>query len=410
MALLAVAGLAGCAHVSAPGGGPPDTIPPEIIAIEPPNLSVQPEFEGRVRFLFNESISEREIRRAVALYPWEQRPNVDKGGEDLKVRPREDWVAGRIYHVIVEPFVQDLFGNRIPQRIHYTFSTGMPIPENRVHGTIFDRITGQPLPSARLDMLQIPDSLRYGAVADSAGRYDLSHLPAGDYLAIGYEDRNQNRRSDRFERADTQRVEFGSTDTLEIVFRIFEHDTVAPVLARAQALDSLTVELEFDRYLDPDAPISMQNVDLSAATGAAVPLDTVLHQWEYSAYVRERRRAAGPDTVPPAVPGDTLGPPADTVPVERPAGPPEPADTVPPEVAALPARVLMAIAAQPIPPGSTTVRAFEIRGLSGLVGGGAVTYEQPEPEPPRPAEPEPGPPEGGEVPPDSARSPSPRRR
>lgn len=390
--------LGGCAHVAPPGGGPVDSVPPVLIAVQPDSLSVNPGFRDRVRFLFDESVSEQGVDRAVMLFPWEGLPDVNKGGDDIKVRPRDGWVDDRIYHIVIAPMIQDLFNNRIRQPIHYVFSTGIPIPADRVSGIVDDRMTARPLAGGRVDFVHMPDSLRYGAGADSVGAFDADALPPGDYVAIGYEDRDQNYRADPYERADTQQIRLEATDTLELMFQVFEHDTVPPTLARADAVDSMTVALEFDLFLDPEARLSKGQVEIVNRAGEEVPLDTLLQDWEYRPWLQAQRSGEGGRAGASGTP-DTSSAAQDTAAagarVGLPGGPSaQPAQGPLP----VPARRILAVALQPILPDTYTVRARDIRGLSGLVGGGEVQYEQPPPPPP-PERPKP-PPEG--TPPDTS--------
>jgi hypothetical protein len=401
LTLLALAGLGGCAHVQPPPGGPPDTTPPLLILVEPDSYAIVAGFEDEVRFEFDESISERNVQGAVTLYPFEARPRVGKGKRDLKVRPRAGWVADRIYHMRIEPVIQDLFNNRIEWPIHYVFSTGAPIPDNRVEGTVYDRITGKLLVGGRLDMVQLPDTLRYGVVADSQGTFEIAALPVGDYFAIGFDDVNNNSRADDFDRSDTISVSLAAADTLSLEFHVFRHDTLGPQLFELRSVDSLTVELGFDGYLDPEAPLGTANVELFAITDSVpIALDTVLHAWQYTAWRDSLARAeqAAADTLEPgaAVEPDTLGVAAvrDTLAVQVPAAEQEPGgeqEVEPPAV--LPDRRIYVIAALPIPLDTIVVRAQGILNLSGLEGGGERTYEQPAREPePEQAEPPPEPP------------------
>lgn len=374
--------LDGCAHAQAPMGGPADSTPPLLIAIVPDSYAVVPGFEDRVRFQFDESISERSVQGTVTLYPLDPRPQVGKGKRELRVRPRDGWVADRIYHMRLEPNVQDLFNNRITSPIHYVFSTGVPIPDNRVRGTVIDRINGRPLRAGRVDMVRMPDTLRYGTIADSAGTFGLSALPEGEYLAIGYEDVNNNRRGDDFDRSDTARVTLMAADTLTLDFRVFRHDTVGPQLTEARPIDSVTVELQFDGYLDPDARLSTANVELFAlADSTPVALDTVLHGWAYNAWRDSllRARAAARDTL--GAPPDTLAPAPDTL---APAAVPEPPEAPPPQEEAvpearpegpLPQRNLYIVTRERIPPGTHAVRVRAVLNLSGREGGGEASFE-----------------------------------
>ena len=396
----ALTGLESCAHVAAPPGGPADTIPPQLIAVQPDSFSVVPGFDDDVKFEFDESLSERGIEGSTALYPFEPRPRVRKSGRELRVRPRDGWVDGRIYRIRVEPVIADLFQNRIEKPIEYVFSTGPAIPPNRLEGTVYDRITGKPLPGGRVDMVRLPDTLRYGGVADTAGMYQLGMLPVGDYLAIGYEDVNNNREADDFDRSDTVQVSLADADTLTVDFQVFHHDTVGPKLVDVKAIDTLIVELTFDGYLDPEAPLSTANFQIfAAADSIPVPLDTVLHAWQYTAWrdsVQAARRAAADSAAAAAADSaaaaaaETLGVGPDTVSVAP--------DTAEAEVPAiLPDQRVYVVAARRIPPGAHVVRFSGLLNLNQLAGEGEAEFEPAEPPPETSSEedqPPPDPPPG----------------
>ena len=394
-----------CAYVAAPPGGPPDSIPPIVVLVEPDSFTVNPGFDADVRFEFQESISERGIEGSVVLYPFEARPRVNKGKRELKIRPREGWVENRIYHIRVNPTIQDLFNNQIDEPLTYTFSTGLPIPDNAVQGTVTDRITGQRHRAARIDMVKMPDTLRYGSVADTAGSFTLRALPLGDYLAIGYEDVNGNQRADEFDRSDTLEVELAGDDDLTLDFQIFRHDTLPPQLAVTTAIDSITVELQFNSYIDPDAPLSVADVAMYGAVDTvAVPIDTVLHAWEYAiwrdsvtAAIAAEREQARLDSLAALEPVDSLAPEADTLeqtptafPQQQAEGEEEPEEVE--EPLRLPDQKIYVITAGPIPTSAHIVTVQNILSLSRLIGGGEMTFQPVEPEPEEEEEPPGGPP------------------
>jgi hypothetical protein len=430
----ALGSLESCAHVAAPPGGPRDTIPPLLIAVLPDSYAVVPGFDDDVKFEFSESISERGVESSTTLYPFEPRPRVKKGGRELRVRPREGWVDDRIYHIRVEPVITDLFQNEIEQPIVHVISTGLPIPENRTQGIIYDRITAKPLPGGRIDMVRMPDSLRYGGVADSVGAFGLEMIPTGDYLAIGYEDVNNNRQADAFDRSDTVEVSLGAAESLTLDFRVFRHDTIGPRLIEVKAVDTLIVELTFDGYLDPEAPLDTRNVEIYAVTDSLpIQLDTVLHAWQYTAWrdsVQAVRRAAADsvaaaaaaDSAAAAAAADTLGLEADTLGVEPDTlgiGPDTltvPPDTVgavvPPPVgqaaeaepteegqeeaeadepAILPDQRIYVVARARLPSGTHVARFVGVLNLNQLPGAGEAEFEPIEPPPQEVEEEEPPP-------------------
>ncbi len=402
-----LAGLQSCAHVASPPGGPPDSIPPLLVLVEPDSFSVVTDFRGNrgmVRFEFNEPISERSIPGSAMMYPFDLRPHTNKGKYDLKVRPRIGWVEDRIYHIRVEPVIQDYFNNRIERPILFVFSTGTPIPFNAVTGTVSDRITGQILPGGRIDLVHLPDTLRYGGIADSVGDFSVATLPEGEYLAIGYDDVNNNRRADAFDRSDTLPVTLGSVDTLVLEFQVFQHDTAGPVLSQVDVVDSTTLMLGFDGYLDPDAPIAIENVAIfSMPDSAPVAVETVMHYWQYLVYqdsivqaerarrdsiaAAEAAEEVARDSAAAAA-GDTLAAEAAEAEVAEPrpvrAGPRtvQPGDTLQQseEPQALPDPRIVVITSAAIAPGSYDVSVARLLNLAGFVGGGEGSFEIETPE------------------------------
>ena len=51
-------GIIACAKIEPPPGGPPDALPPGLVATIPESMAVLPDFSGDVEFIFNETVSE----------------------------------------------------------------------------------------------------------------------------------------------------------------------------------------------------------------------------------------------------------------------------------------------------------------------------------------------------------------
>lgn len=390
----ALVGLHGCAHTAAPSGGPADTIPPILIEVRPESLSVAQDFDDEVRFEFNEAISERDVRGAVIVYPFEARPRVKKGGSNLRVRPRAGWIENLIYHVRVEAVIQDLFNNRIPEPIEYAFSTGVALTQNVVSGTVFDRITARPLAAGRVDMVLLPDTVRYGTASDSVGAFRLRTVPEGEYLVIAYEDLNSDRRADNFDRSDTVRVSLAASDSLVLDFSVFRHDTIGPSLNQVRPVDSLTLELQFDGFLDPDSALTVGSVQVLALPDSTpLAVDTVLHAWQAADWREARRlaaRAAADSLAADTIPRDTLtvdtlaadtvdlGPGPEATPPDDELAELEETELQPAEP--LPAPRIVVVLQDPLAPGEYLVSALGIVNITGLAATSSLPYQQTEPD------------------------------
>jgi hypothetical protein len=257
--LAAAAGLAGCARVMPPTGGEQDREAPRVVETQPEQGQMAMAFAGTnqpVRIVFHETISERSPRDMVQVSPETGEVDVDRDGNELKVRIAGGWREGRVYRVTVLPGIVDRRGNARTTSYELVFSTGAPILHNALGGIAVDRITGRPAVNARVEARLRSDTTSvYTAVTDSAGFFALRSLPAGDYTAVVYTDQNRNRRLDAAEAQAVSNVTLGATDTVPLELALLPRDTTPARLLRAEIRDSMQVRLFFDDYRDANAPL-----------------------------------------------------------------------------------------------------------------------------------------------------------
>lgn len=377
----ALPAAAACAHVEAPEGGPVPDTPIEVVATRPDTGAVAPDWRGPVVIVFDRTLSERELEQAVSLSPRRGGVAVDHSGDELRVQPRLGWQPGTIYQVEVAPGIQDRFNNRLTERVRVVFSTGPAIPDTRAGGTLVDRVRGQPAAGARVDAIRLSDSLTYTTLADSAGAFSLAQVPEGEYLLLGYRDANRNRRPDPFEARDSVRVTLAAGAPAPAgELALLLPDSTPPVAGSARITDGW-VEVRFDDHLDPEQPLSPEQVAIVGPDGAVA--------------VSELR--IGP---PPAA-RDTAG--GDTVPAEAPAEPALAPDTAGADTAGpartLPSQSLFARSSTELRPDTLyTVTVTGVRNLHGLVGGGDVPLRTPSAAPPAPSPGERRDPDAGDEP------------
>ncbi len=253
-----------------PPGGPPDVAGPRLARTFPDSFQVFQDFDSDVGFFFDEVISEGgspnqgtgtgDLERLVVLSPTREVPRVRWRRDRITVRPKEGWQRDRIYRVELLPGVTDLRRNRLDSGTVVTFSTGAPTPRTRFEGVVVDWTTARPSPGALVVAMQLPDSLPYRGVADSAGRFDLGPLPAGRYMVSGVLDENRNRFADPREAFDSALVS-RSDSTLELW--AFVHDTNPPRIRQVTPLDSASAGVELTQPLDPRQRLQPSAVRLS---------------------------------------------------------------------------------------------------------------------------------------------------
>jgi hypothetical protein len=272
--IAAVLGMAivACAHVQAPTGGPEDETPPAVLVTRPDTLAVVPGWDSPVVFVFSERISEQGVEEAVQVSPRTSPVRVDRGSDEIRVSLRRGWEPGVIYHVMLAPTIQDLFNNRLAEPVEVVFSTGPEIPDTRVAGEALDRITGEPEVGARVEAIRLADSLVYAVPTDSAGNLVLARIPTGEYLLRAFRDLNRNRALEVFEPRDSALITVAVGEPVRAGLRLLMPDSTAPILASVERVDSVTVELEFDDYLDPAQTVTPAQIRVVGPDGSALPI------------------------------------------------------------------------------------------------------------------------------------------
>jgi hypothetical protein len=260
-----------------------------------------------------------------------------------------------VYRVTLEPIVSDMFGNQLVDPFELVFSTGGDPTPTTLAGQVWDRITGRGVAEVTVHAIA-PDSLVHVSATNADGIYAFRYLPGGDFGVSAFEDRNRNDTIDASEVRGLAPASLGAGDTLLVDIPMLAPDTLPAVVRSVEALDSVTVVVGFDDFLDPDRPASDVVVGIELEGGTAPDIVSVLHEAEYAEYVdavadsfarldsldraeEVARTAAVADTLPPADPLQPT-PPA----IEQP-------DTAPP--IALPPVVVPPIAGEPAP--DTTV-------------------------------------------------------
>ena len=300
--------LAGCARIEPPPGGPPDTAPPRLESTSPEPMAALPGFDGEVEFRFSEVISEGstasqgtgmgDLERLVVLSPTTRVPEVRWRRNRITVRPREGWQPNRVYRVELLPGVTDLRNNRSTEGgTVITFTTGAPVPTDTLRGRVWDWTTGRPATGALIEAALLPDTLIYRFVADSAGAFALSPLPAGTYLVTAALDPERDRRRTGREAFDSTRITTGTADSLELW--MFPHDSTGPRLAEITSTDSLSIRLRFSQLLDPYQAFDSVTVTLHALPDSTpVPVGPLLREATFDTLYRIPPRAA-PDSLAP---------------------------------------------------------------------------------------------------------------
>ena len=231
-----------------------------------------------VIFHFDEVVSERppaatSLDQLFLISPRDGAPSVDWKRKDVTVRPSKGWRANTTYVVTMLPGMADLRGNVRTAGARTLFSTGPTLASGHVSGKAWNWLTGAPASGAYIEAIQLPDSIRYVALADSAGGFRVDYLPAGQFLVRAVLDENRNRGIDPRESWDSATVSLSDSVTLAL-FAI-ARDSAAPVMTSVSADDSVTLRLTFATPLDQLSLPSPAEISVQATDSSRIPVTSV---------------------------------------------------------------------------------------------------------------------------------------
>ena len=410
-------GLAGsCARTGAPPGGDLDFYPPVVIRTTPDTFETLEAFDGPLVIEFSERISERTVSGtlddAVLISPALGEVGVSHGRSSLEVRMSGGFRAGLVYRVTVLPTVRDMFNNPLLAPFEWVFSTGPDFHAGVVAGMVIDRITGEPVEGAAVQMsdagLDSTDVV-FVARTDTSGIFALRYVPTGQYMVRAFEDRNRNQEADDFEAQGQLLRLLGVNDTLLFDLVVLTPDTSAAVLAQVALVDSMTLGLTFDDHLDPQLLLANVTVGLvpvpdTTEEGVSVPpagpgVDRILHDQDFQTHqdsVREAQALARAAEAEAAARDSTAGDPGTPViaPTARDPGgripgpganllrPPGQEQSVLPEGVPLPSQQLFVLLEAPLPAGhSYRVVVTSVTNINDVPGGGGERPIRREPPP-----------------------------
>ncbi len=259
---------------------------------EPDTFALVQDFGGPVRFHFDERISERvegPLDDIVIVSPVTGELQVSLGRGSVTVDVEGGFRADKVYRVTLLPAVRDMFGNQLRDPFELVFSTGASFSPTVVAGLVWDRISGDGVEPAEVRAItESADSSVFLAKTDTGGVYALRYLPRGTYTLVAFQDRNADGVVDPMETLGTQRTIVESpSDTVFLAIPTLVRDTTAARLTSAEILDSVTVVVELDDYLDPAAPIDAVEASLASDSGAVPAVRQILLESGYAAWVED---------------------------------------------------------------------------------------------------------------------------
>ncbi|MEQ1856482.1 MAG: carboxypeptidase-like regulatory domain-containing protein, partial [Longimicrobiales bacterium] len=262
-----------------------------LVRTEPDTFATLTDLGASVRFVFDERISEAaaggNLDDAITVSPSTGPVRVRHERTSLRVEVEGGFRPGLVYRVTLLPIVRDMFGNQLRDPFELVFSTGGVAPPTAVAGQVWNRSNGTSTRGALVHAVSA-DSLVYVARSDESGIYTFRYLPEGEYRITAFEDVDRDGTLDARETQGAVTSTVAAGDTLLIDVPTLPTDTSAAVPVGASALDSVTISVEFDDYLEASAPAGEVRVTLAREGGGSAPtVVRVFHEPEYGDYVTQ---------------------------------------------------------------------------------------------------------------------------
>lgn len=133
--------LYSCANQLPPGGGPPDTIAPEIIDVYPSDQTIN--FDDEIiEITFSEYVNKRSVQESIFISPnIEGIIEYDWSGKSVELELPDTLKKNTTYTITIGTDVEDINNkNRMDQSFTFAFSTGDKIDRGTILGSVFDEI------------------------------------------------------------------------------------------------------------------------------------------------------------------------------------------------------------------------------------------------------------------------------
>lgn len=246
-----------------------------------------------VVFQFNEVVAEtpkgaQDLSKLVFISPKSGEPEVSWSRSKIEIKPKKGFKLNTVYTVTVAAGIMDLHNNSIDSATRIVFSTGVPIPDTKISGVVFDWQAGNAASKAIVEAIG-RDSTTYQTISDSIGRYSLDHVPPGPYTLRAFVDGNQNRLMESTEPWDTIKTTLISVVPAD--FYAFRHDSIGVRVSSVNMVDSMRVRVTFDRPLGVNQTLSAEQFIFRKADSTTLGVASVFTAPQQQTFDSLQRKA-----------------------------------------------------------------------------------------------------------------------
>lgn len=192
--------LSGCAQISAPTGGPKDTVAPRLIKGKPAFHEIN-FHDNKLSFTFDEYIDLKSLSTNLVVSPLQTKnPVISCNQKTITVKFKDSLLPNTTYTIDFGNAIADINEGNILKNFSVTFSTGSAIDNKEINGQVLVAETGK-VDSTLLVLLyknandsavttRKPD---YVAKLNSKGEFKFKNLPEANFSIYALKDGDGNK-------------------------------------------------------------------------------------------------------------------------------------------------------------------------------------------------------------------------
>ena len=189
--------LLSCANVTAPTGGPKDTIPPTLLTSIPKNE--QTNYPGKgVTLEFDELLKLKNPKEEIIITPAVKDPKFTVKKNLFQIEFEEKLSDSTTYSIAFREAIQDLNEGNPAEDLHLAFSTGKVIDSLKIEGIVKQLLIGEPAEKYTVAVYTQDtfDVFKHKPVyitrTTKTGKFSITNLKSGRYYIYAWDDKNKN--------------------------------------------------------------------------------------------------------------------------------------------------------------------------------------------------------------------------
>ena len=249
--------LVQCASEAAPGGGPSDKTPPELLMSSIQSGATLVPADHSVRFVFSENLNTDIAEKSITVFPLsENTSSVLVKGKTITISPLTGWDPAVVYTIILGKNIADYRGNGLPQSMQFSFTAGENMPQNRLAGKINGLKSGTTAVISISRKSTNPDSIllnpEYYSQSGPAGDFVFEHLPMETFYVAAYIDLDKsNNYKENFDGVCVPAMPYVVPDTTDkqLIFEAVYDNFLPGRLLQAESLQPTKSKLTFQKEI-----------------------------------------------------------------------------------------------------------------------------------------------------------------